>query len=196
MRSVMAMSFLRQSGAAIRLLVIATLVLGVAYPAAGLLVGQAFPRASAGSLLEVDGQVVGSRLIGQAVEGDQWFHPRPSAADYDAMRSGGSNLGPNNPELVGQIAQRQAQVAAREGVELAQVPPDAVTASGSGLDPGISPAYARLQVARVARTTGVPTALLLELIDEATTRPALGVLGAPSVNVVLLNASLARTIGP
>ncbi|MDQ1248176.1 MAG: potassium-transporting ATPase KdpC subunit [Actinomycetota bacterium] len=192
----MAMSFLRQSGAAIRLLVIATLVLGVAYPAAGLLVGQAFPRASAGSLLEVDGQVVGSRLIGQAVEGDQWFHPRPSAADYDAMRSGGSNLGPNNPELVGQIAQRQAQVAAREGVELAQVPPDAVTASGSGLDPGISPAYARLQVARVARTTGVPTALLLELIDEATTRPALGVLGAPSVNVVLLNASLARTIGP
>lgn len=192
----MAMSFLRQSGAAIRLLVIATLVLGVAYPAAGLLVGQAFPRASAGSLLEVDGQVVGSRLIGQAVEGDQWFHPRPSAADYDAMRSGGSNLGPNNPELVGQIAQRQAQVAAREGVELAQVPPDAVTASGSGLDPGISPAYARLQVARVARTTGVPTALLLELIDEATTRPALGVLGAPSVNVVLLNASPARTIGP
>ena len=98
--------------------------------------------------------MVASRLIGQSFEGDQWFQPRPSAGDYDGLASGGSNAGPNDAELVATIDQRRAEIAARDGVPAAAVPADAVTASGSGLDPFISPAYALLQVDRVARSAG------------------------------------------
>lgn len=186
----------RQIGASVRMLLLATLVLGVLYPAVGLLLAQALPAQSAGSLVRSGGEVVGSSLIGQQADGPGLFLPRPSAGEYDAMASGGSNLGPNNPQLVDEIAQRRAAVAQREQVNPAQVPPDAVTASGSGLDPDISPAYARLQVPRVSGATGISRPALLALIDQHTTAPALGILGAPGVNVLELNLAITRTMHP
>ena len=140
----------------------------------------------------VDSVVVGSSLLGQSFDGEQWFIPRPSAADYDAMASGGSNLGPNNPDLVAEIATRRSAVAEREGVPLDQVPPDGVTASASGLDPAISPEYAALQVPRVARVRGLSEQRVRELVEQATRPAGLGFLGEPSVNVLELNVSLDR----
>lgn len=182
----------RQIWAALRMLLIATVVLGVLYPAFGLLVAVAVPDQARGSLIEVDGQVVGSRLLGQDYPGPGWFYPRPSASQYDAMASGAANLGPDNPDLVATIAARQLAVAAREGVSVEQVPADAVTTSASGLDPGISPAYAQLQVARVARETGLAPDRLRELIDAATMPPGFGALGERWVNVQELNLAVAQ----
>jgi K+-transporting ATPase ATPase C chain len=181
---------LRQSFAAARVLLVLTVLLGVLYPAAVWAVGRAVPDRADGSLLRVDGQVVGSRLLGQAFEGPTWFHPRPSAGSYDGLASAPSNLGPSNPDLVAAIEERRAAVAAEEGVEPAAVPPDAVTASGSGLDPHVSPAYADLQVARVARERGLPVEQVRRLVEEATSGRVLGYLGEPTVNVLELNASL------
>ncbi|MGQ2910585.1 potassium-transporting ATPase subunit KdpC [Aeromicrobium sp.] len=181
---------LRQSFAAARVLLVLTVLLGVLYPAAVWAVGRAVPDRADGSLLRVDGQVVGSRLLGQTFEGPTWFHPRPSAGSYDGLVSAPSNLGPSNPDLVAAIEERRAAVAAEEGVEPAAVPPDAVTASGSGLDPHVSPAYADLQVARVARERGLPVEQVRRLVEEATSGRVLGYLGEPTVNVLELNASL------
>ncbi|RYY48511.1 MAG: potassium-transporting ATPase subunit KdpC [Actinomycetales bacterium] len=181
---------LRQSFAAARVLLVLTVLLGVLYPAAVWAVGRAVPDRADGSLLRVDGQVVGSRLLGQTFEGPTWFHPRPSAGSYDGLASAPSNLGPSNPDLVAAIEERRAAVAAEEGVEPAAVPPDAVTASGSGLDPHVSPAYADLQVARVARERGLPVEQVRRLVEEATSGRVLGYLGEPTVNVLELNASL------
>lgn len=181
---------LRQSFAAARVLLVLTVLLGVLYPAAVWAVGRAVPDRADGSLLRVDGQVVGSRLLGQTFEGPSWFHPRPSAGSYDGLASAPSNLGPSNPDLVAAIEERRAAVAAEEGVEPAAVPPDAVTASGSGLDPHVSPAYADLQVARVARERGLPVDQVRRLVEEATSGRVLGYLGEPTVNVLELNASL------
>ena len=154
----------RQLWAAVRALLVATVVLGLAYPLVITGIAQVIaPGRADGSLLEVDGQVVGSSLIGQAftdADGDplpQYFQSRPSASDYDGAASGGSNLGPNSPELADLIEQRRAEVAAFNGVPTRPTcRPDAVTASASGLDPGISPEYAAIQVDRVARERGVP----------------------------------------
>ncbi|GAA0193119.1 potassium-transporting ATPase subunit C [Cytobacillus oceanisediminis] len=181
---------LRQSFAAARVLLVLTVLLGVLYPAAVWAVGRAVPDHADGSLLRVDGQVVGSRLLGQTFEGPTWFHPRPSAGSYDGLASAPSNLGPSNPDLVAAIEERRAAVAAEEGVEPTAVPPDAVTASGSGLDPHVSPAYADLQVARVARERGLPVDQVRRLVEEATSGRVLGYLGEPTVNVLELNASL------
>lgn len=185
--------FLRQSLAGLRLMLALTLVLGVLYPTAVWAVGRLVPDRAEGSLIAVDGQVVGSRLLGQAVEGPGWFHPRPSAAGdgYDALASGASNLGPENPDLLAAVEARRTEVAAREGVDPALVPADAVTASASGLDPHVSPAYAELQVPRVARERGLDEATVRTLVGQATAGRDLGVLGEPRVNVVELNASLA-----
>jgi K+-transporting ATPase ATPase C chain len=120
-----------------------------------------------------------------------WFQTRPSAVNYDAKGSGASQYGPNNPSLLALIAERRAAVAKLEGVNPAQVPPDALTASGSGLDPAISPAYAALQVNRVARERGLPVATVQRLVKENTKGRVLGFLGEPTVNVVTLNADLA-----
>lgn len=177
--------------ASLRLMIAATLVLGIAYPAFGLALGAAMPGRAHGSLIEVNGTVVGSGLIGQQVTGDQWFHARPSASDGDGMASGPTNLGPSNPELLDAIASRKAEVAQREGVAQSAVPADAVTASASGLDPDISVAYARLQAPRVARERGLAVDAVLALVDRFTTHAPLGVLGADAVNVVRLNAALA-----
>lgn len=186
-------ALLRSHLAALRVLLVLTLLLGVGYPAVVLAVGRLVPDRADGSLLRVDGQVVGSRLLGQAFEGDQWFLPRPSAAGggYDPLASGASNLGPENPDLLASVAQRRAEVAAREGVAESAVPADAVTASGSGLDPDISPEYARLQVERVARARDLPEADVAALVEAHVAGRALGFLGEPHVNVLELNAALA-----
>jgi K+-transporting ATPase ATPase C chain len=184
--------FFRQILAGLRLLLVLTVVLGVGYPLLVWGIGHAaFRERADGSLLVHDGTVSGSTLIGQAFAGDQWFVPRPSANGYDALASGGSNAGPSDPDLLHAIATRRAEVAQREGVDPRQVPADAVTASASGLDAFISPAYARLQEARVARVRGLPASRVQALVAGATSGRTLGFLGEPRVNVVTLNAALA-----
>lgn len=185
-------SFLRQSLAGLRLLLVLTVVLGLAYPMAVYGVGRLVPERADGSMLTVDGSVVGSRLIGQAFDGDEWFLPRPSVAGdgYDPLASGASNLGPENPDLLATVTERKQEVADREGVDPSAVPADAVTASGSGLDPDISPEYARLQVDRVARARGLDPDAVRQLVDDHVQGRDLGFLGAPHVNVLELNAAL------
>ncbi|MEU2350261.1 potassium-transporting ATPase subunit KdpC [Modestobacter sp. NPDC049651] len=192
----------RQLVAAVRALLVATVVLGVGYPLAITGLAQVVaPDRADGSLISRDGQVVGSSLIGQSFttpDGDplpQWFQSRPSTSSYDGAASGGSNLGPNSPELLDAVRQRRQQVADLNGVPLADVPADAVTASGSGLDPGISPAYAALQVHRVAAEWGLPEADVERLVADATHGRDLGFIGAPWVDVVTLNLALDQRFG-
>lgn len=181
--------FLRQSLTGLRMLVVLTVLLGVVYPLVVTGVGElAFPRQAHGSLL-ASGR--GSTLIGQQFPGDQWFASRPSANDDDAQASGGSNAGPSDTDLLAAIARRRADVASREGVAPSAVPADAVTASASGLDPFISPAYAGLQEARVARARRLDRATVAGLVAENTSGRTLGFLGEPRVDVVSLNAALA-----
>ena len=190
---------LRTAGVAVRAMAILTLVLGVAYPLVITGIGQiALPSQANGSLVSLDGRPVGSALIGQSftdAEGAplrEYFQPRPSAAGdgYDASASSGSNLGPENPELIAAITERKAQIAAFNGVEPGEVPPDALTASSSGLDPHISPEYARLQVARVAGERDIPEASVSKLVDGTIQERDLGFLGEPVVNVLKLNIAL------
>ena len=186
-------AFLRQSIAGLRVLLVLTVLTGLMYPLAVFGVGRLMPDRADGSMVEVDGRVVGSSLIGQPFEGDAWFLPRPSAAGegYDPLATGASNLGPENPDLLAAIEQRRAEVAEREGVEPGLVPPDAVTASASGLDPDISPAYAALQVPRVAQARGIAEDIVRGPVVAATSQRDLGVFGEPRVNVIELNAALA-----
>jgi K+-transporting ATPase ATPase C chain len=185
----------RQLLPALRMLAVLTVLCGVGYPVAVLAIGQlAFPDRADGTLLaKEDGTVVGSALIGQPFEGDEWFHPRPSAAGagYDATASSSSNLGPTNPELIDTVAERADQVRATENLSPdTPVPVDAVTASGSGLDPHISLAYAQLQAERVARARDLQLDAVLGLVDQHTEGRALGFLGEQGVNVVTLNLAL------
>jgi len=183
---------LRQTLAGLRLLLALTVLLGILYPLAVAGLARALPARADGSLVtDTAGTVVGSRLLAQAVDGDAWFHPRPSAGGYDPLASGGTNLGPENPDLLAQVEGRRAEVARREGVEPARVPADAVTASASGLDPDISPEYARLQVARVAAERGLAEDDVAALVEERVRGRTLGFIGAPSVNVLELNLALA-----
>jgi|tagenome__1003787_1003787.scaffolds.fasta_scaffold19777488_2 K+-transporting ATPase ATPase C chain len=189
----------RQLWAAVRAVLVATVTLGLLYPLVitGLAQVMAPDRAD-GSLVHAGGRVVGSSLVGQGFTDSQgtpipkYFQSRPSASNYDGRASGGTNLGPNSPVLVEQIKDRRAAVAALNGVLPADVPPDAVTASASGLDPAISPAYAALQVNRVARERGVPAEQVQRLVERATVRRDLGFIGAPFVNVLELNLALDR----
>lgn len=190
---------LRTSAVAVRAMIVLTLVLGVGYTLLISLVGLALPSQANGSLLrDAEGEVVGSSLIGQSftdADGEalpQYFQSRPSAAGdgYDAAASSGSNLGPNNADLVTAIEERRTAIADREGVDLSDVPADAVTASASGLDPHISPAYAELQVDRVAAERGLSDAEVRDLVAAHTAGRDLGFLGEPRVNVVELNAAL------
>lgn len=192
-----ARDLLRQASAGLRTLLVLTVILGLAYPALLLAVGLVVPGRANGSMLEVAGEPAGSSLIGQSFEGDQWFLPRPSVAGdgYDAQASGGSNLGPNSEELLETVQERTAEVAEREGVPASKVPPDAVTASASGLDPDISPAYAALQVARVAEARGLSVQEVTSLVSESTAGRDAGIIGEPTVNVVTLNAALVRQSG-
>jgi len=165
---------------------------GLAYPlVTTLTAGALFPRQAQGSLLERGGEVVGSALVGQAFTSDEYFSGRPSAAGvgYDPVNASGSNLAPSNPALQ-ERAQGTAQaIAERESVPVGQIPADLLTASGSGLDPHISPAGAGLQVARVARARGLSEARVHDLIEANTERGPLG-LGQLGVNVLRLNLAL------
>jgi K+-transporting ATPase ATPase C chain len=195
-----ARSTFRSAGVAIRLTLVATVVLGVGYPLAVWGVGQAafHDQANGSMVTSSDGKVVGSSLVGQSFDGksaDEWFQSRPSAAGekgYDANASSGSNLGPNNPDLLKAVEERRAALAKADGVPAAQVPADAVTASGSGLDPDISPVYASQQVARVASARGLSVADVRSLVAEHTESRQLGFLGEPVVNVLALNLALAK----
>jgi K+-transporting ATPase ATPase C chain len=190
------MTMFRQALAGLRILLALTVVLGLAYPLLMTGVGQlVFPDQANGSLVRSGGRDVGSSLIGQEFRGAQWFHSRPSAASYDALASGGTNLGPSSPELLRSVQAARARIARENGVPPADVPPDAVTSSGSGLDPDISPAYADLQVERVARTNGLSEADVRRLVAEHTQGRVLGFLGEPRVNVLELNLALARAEG-
>jgi K+-transporting ATPase ATPase C chain len=186
---------LRQAWVSVRLLIVMTVLLGVIYPVAIFAVGRIVAGTSDGSYVtDSAGSIVGSAHIGQAFEGDEWFHPRPSAAGagYDPLSSGGSNLGPANPTLVELVAERQAQAAAANGVAPESVAPDAVTASGSGLDPDITPENAQQQVARVAAARGLDPTVVAGLVEGATEGRLLGFIGEPTVNVLELNLALAN----
>ena len=185
--------FIRQSLVGLKVLIVMTVVLGVAYPAAvwgaGLV---AFHDKANGQIVSQDGKDVGSAIIGQnfQVKDPQWFHGRPSATEYDGLASAASNLGPSNPDLLKSIKERQKEIAAIEGVDVSQIPADAVTASGSGLDPYISPAYAAIQVNRVAKVRDLSTETVKALVETYTSGRQLGFLGEPKVNVLRLNLAL------
>ncbi|MCC4909185.1 potassium-transporting ATPase subunit KdpC [Microbacterium sp. cx-59] len=191
---------LRQAGVAVRAMLVATLVLGVGYTAVITGVGQVLlpAQANGSPVTDAAGTVVGSALIGQSftdADGQalpEYFQSRPSAAGdgYDAGASSGSNLGPENEDLIAAITERRAAVAELEGVDPASVPADAVTTSASGLDPHISVAYADLQVARVAAARDLDAADVQALVAAHTTSRDLGFLGEPRVNVLELNLAL------
>jgi K+-transporting ATPase ATPase C chain len=183
----------RQLVPAVVVFLVLTGITGLAYPLAVTVVAQvAFPSRADGSLVERGGETVGSRLVGQAFAGPAYFHPRPSAAGdgYDAMASSASNLGPTNPRLLDAVEERAASYRRANGV--VSVPVDAVTASGSGLDPHISPANARLQARRVAAARDASLERVLGLVRDATEGRVLGVFGDPGVNVLELNLALDR----
>ncbi|MBG6059345.1 K+-transporting ATPase ATPase C chain [Cryobacterium sp. MP_M5] len=194
----------RHIGVALRAMLVLTVSLGLAYPLAVTAIGQiAVPGQANGSLLRQGAHVVGSSLIGQSFTDStgaplpEWFQPRPSAAGtgYDAAVSGGSNMGPENPDLVSAIARQKRAIADFDAVSADRIPADALTRSASGLDPDISPAYARLQVNRVAAARHVAVAEVRRLVESRIAARDLGYLGEPTVNVLELNLALAGLKG-
>ena len=192
---------MKQTWTALRALLIFTVVLGVGYPLLITGIGQlALPAQANGSLVRSDGAVVGSALIGQSfTDADgaalpEWFQSRPSAAGagYDGGASSGSNYGPENPDLISAIQDRKSAIESLDSVTASEIPADALTASGSGLDPHISPAYALLQVPRVAEARGIPETQVRALVASFIQGRDLGYLGDPTVNVLELNIALAK----
>ena len=198
--STIARATVRTTGVAVRAMLVFTLVLGVGYTLLVTALGQiALPWQADGSrVTDASGETVGSALIGQPFadpDGNalpEYFQSRPSAAGdgYDGGASSGSNLGPENADLITAIEERQAAIAELNGVDPAEIPADAVTASGSGLDPHISPAYAMLQAPRVAEERGLDVAEVRAVVDAHTQQRDLGFLGEPRVNVLELNLAL------
>jgi K+-transporting ATPase ATPase C chain len=199
-------SLLRQHIAAFRMLLAFTVLCGIVYPVVMWGVAQAaFKNQADGSPVSYNGKVVGSSLLCQEfvdAKGNplpQYFQPRPSNADSSTVKndygcdpgfSGAANLGPNNPTLLKTVKQLQQQIAAFDHVSVSQIPPDAVTSSGSGLDPDISPQYAAIQVNLVAATRHLPVATVQGLVSKYTQGRTLGFLGEPRVNVLNLNLAL------
>jgi len=187
----------RQLLPALRTLAVLTVLCGVIFPLLVTAVAHvAFADKADGSLIhDAKGQVIGSSLIGQSFDGDQWFHGRPSSAGdgYDPTASSSSNLGPTNPELLKAVADRaKAYRTENDLPSSAKVPVDAITGSGSGLDPQISVANAHLQAPRVAKARGLSTDAVLHLIDQHTEGRSLGFLGEPGVDVLALNLAIAK----
>src|SRR5580704_16350758 len=186
---------------AIKLTIVLTILTGIIYPLAIVAVANViFPHQAQGSLIERDGKVVGSALIGQTFAAPGYFHGRPSAAGdkgYDASNSSGSNLGPTNKTLISTVQQRlKDTVEANPGLDPHQVPIDLITASGSGLDPEISPAAADIQVARVAKARGLGEDDVRLLVRQSTRARQLGMLGEAGVNVLTLNLALDKLSPP
>jgi K+-transporting ATPase ATPase C chain len=188
----------RALGRSIVAAIVLTIAFGLVYPVALTGFAQvAFPGRANGSLVERGGTIVGSRLAAQAFTARRYFHPRPSATlpAYDAAATSFANLGPTNPELARAVERRARAILALErpynpGLRISDIPVDAVTTSGSGIDPDISPAYARLQVARVAKVRGLPVERVEALVAEHTDGRFLGIFGEPGVNVLELNLAL------
>lgn len=189
----------KQIWPAIAMTLVLCIVTGLVYP--GVVTGLAqvlFPRQANGSLVTVNGRVVGSALIGQPFSRPDYFHGRPSAAGngYDATASGGTNKGPTDAKLADTlIAQAVANEVASDGAERGRIPADLVTSSASGLDPDISPASARLQVARVAKARGKSAAAVAEILDWHIQGRQFGFFGEPRVNVLLLNIAIDSAFG-
>ncbi len=180
---------------ALKMTVVLTLLTGIVYPVA--MVGLAhlfFPRQAEGSLIVRNGRIVGSELIGQNFSSPRYFHGRPSAAGdkgYDATSSSGSNLGPTNKTLIETVRARASALREHEpGINHGEIPVDIVTASGSGLDPEITPAAAEIQIPRVARARGLSEDVVRSLVRAHTRGRVLGILGEPGVNVLQLNLAL------
>jgi K+-transporting ATPase ATPase C chain len=175
-------------------LLLFTLITGAIYPLLVTAIARVvFPRQASGSVIERDGKAVGSELIGQPFSDPRYFWPRPSATGpvpYNAAAGSGSNQAPTNPALADAVRQRTDALRAAHPDQTVSVPVDLVTASGSGLDPHISPAAARYQLGRVARARGMTTQQVQQLVDRATDGRTLGVLGEPRVNVLRLNLML------
>jgi K+-transporting ATPase ATPase C chain len=191
----MARTLVTDFRAAIISMVFFTVLCGLAYPLLITGIGQAaFPRQANGSLVKVDGEAVGSSLVGQNFSGPEYFHPRPSGAGadgYDGGASSGSNLGPSSQALVDRVTESLATIREENNLSSsASVPVDAVTASGSGLDPHISPAYAELQIPRVAEERGLSEDAVRALVKKHTDGSTFLVLGEPRVNVLRLNIAL------
>jgi K+-transporting ATPase ATPase C chain len=178
---------------AILITIVLTILTGILYPLAVTGAAQAlFHKQANGSLIERNGQVIGSELIGQNFTKPEYFHPRPSAAGngYDAANSGGSNLGPTNPALADRLTKDAAQFRKDNPDFTGAIPADAITTSASGLDPDITPANAFAQSARVAQARGASVDAIHNLVEANTQSRDLGVLGEPRVNVLKLNLAL------
>jgi K+-transporting ATPase ATPase C chain len=182
---------------AIKMTVVLTFLTGILYPFAMYAIGHTlFPLQADGSLIYRNGAPVGSTLIAQNFKGVRYFHPRPSAAGtngYDPTSSSGSNLGPTNKSFIDSVKQRTKGVMEEDSVPASQVPIDMVTASGSGLDPEISPAAAEIQVDRVAKARGISADTVRALVNEHTRSRWAEFLGEPGVNVLELNLALDAT---
>lgn len=177
--------------ASLMLALVTLLGFGLLYSLAGAALGRVlFPHQATGSLVERDGQVIGSSLVAQPFADDRYFQSRPSAAKYDVMALAGSNQARTNPDLRSRIDEARTAVATREGVAPDAVPSDLVTQSGGGIDPHLSPAAIQVQVARVARVRGLPVGEVERLVAAHTEAPQFGLLGAPRINVLELNLAL------
>lgn len=176
---------------AIRLTIALIILTAVVYPLVVAGIAKFAPGGGAGEKVVVNGKVVGYANIGQKFTEDRYFNSRPSAVDYNAAGSAGSNKGPSNPDYLKQVQARiDTFLVHNPGVDKAQIPAELVTASGSGLDPDLSPAAAKIQVARVAKVRGISAERLNQLVDEQTKGPFLGLFGPSTVNVLKLNVAL------
>ncbi|CCH53489.1 potassium-transporting ATPase, C subunit [Fibrisoma limi BUZ 3] len=178
-------------GPAIRLTIVMLVLLSFIYPLVVAGIATLAPGGGKGETVTVNGKVVGYKNVGQAFTEDRYFNSRPSAVDYNAAGSAGSNKGPSNPDYLKTVQARiDTFLVHNPGVTKAQIPAELVTASGSGLDPDLSPAGAKIQVARIAKVRGISADRLNQLVDEHTQGPLLGLFGPATVNVLALNTAL------